>query len=339
MKTPTDSARRRRALTHDSGYKLLYAHVAMVRDLLTGFVPGDWVRCLDLSTLERCSGSYVTEDLRDRADDIIWRLRWGDDWLYVYLLLEFQSTIDAWMAVRIQTYMGLLYQDLIRAEQLSARGRLPPVLPLVLYNGHQIWNAAETLECLIEPAPAVLTDYRPQQSYLLLDEQRLAKAEQAPTRNLSAALFSLEASRGAEEAIAIVRALVDWLKGPEQSSLRRAFAVWFGRVFLPKRLPGVSVTPMTDLSEVYDMLAENVETWTDQWKQQGLEQGLEQGREATRHILIRQVRRRFGAEVAEQTRPLLARISDLEQLEELADQLLLSPDGDAWLTQVKQRLD
>jgi hypothetical protein len=32
-------------------------------------------------------------------------------------------------------------------------------------------------------------------------------------------------------------------------------------------------------------------------------------------------------------------ISDLEQLEELADQLLLCPDGDAWLAQVKQRFD
>ncbi|NEV65493.1 transposase, partial [Thiorhodococcus minor] len=105
----------------------------------------------------------------------------------------------------------------------------------------------ETLEPLIEPAPPVLADYRPQQAYLLLDEQRLAKAEQRPTRNLSAALFRLEASRSAEDALAIVRALVDWLKEPEQSSLRRAFAVWFGRVFLPKRLPGVSVTPMSDL--------------------------------------------------------------------------------------------
>jgi hypothetical protein len=41
--------------THDSGYKLLYAHEALVRDLLTGFMPGDWVRELDLATLERCS--------------------------------------------------------------------------------------------------------------------------------------------------------------------------------------------------------------------------------------------------------------------------------------------
>ncbi|WP_242467742.1 hypothetical protein [Thiocapsa imhoffii] len=26
---------------HDGGYKLLYSHVAMVRDLLDGFIPGD----------------------------------------------------------------------------------------------------------------------------------------------------------------------------------------------------------------------------------------------------------------------------------------------------------
>jgi len=37
--------------THDSGYKLLYSHGAMVRDLLTGFVPGEWIEELDFSSL------------------------------------------------------------------------------------------------------------------------------------------------------------------------------------------------------------------------------------------------------------------------------------------------
>jgi len=45
------------------------------------------------------------------------------------------------MAVRIQTYLGLLYQDLIRTRQLSKTGLLPPVLPIVLYK----WGQA--LEC------------------------------------------------------------------------------------------------------------------------------------------------------------------------------------------------
>jgi hypothetical protein len=37
----------------------------------------------------------------------------------------------------------------------------------------------------------------------------------------------------------------------------------------------MSFPPLNDLIEVYDMLAENVEAWTNQWKQEGLERGLE----------------------------------------------------------------
>jgi hypothetical protein len=277
--------------THDSGYKLLYSHGAMVRDLLTGFVPGDWINQLDFTSLEKCSGSYISDDLRDRADDLIWRVRWGPRWLYVYMLLEFQSQIDPWMAVRIQTYIGLLYQDLIRAEQLSAGGRLPPVLPLVLYNGATPWSAAREMEPLIEPGPPSLAPYRSQQGYLVLDERRLAAEGRAPARNLSAALFRLEASRSPADVMAIVRQLIDWLQAPEQTSLRRAFAVWFGRVFLPRRLPSVSMPPMTDLFEVQHMLNDGIETWTDQWKKEGLQEGLKQG-EA--RILLRQLSIRFG---------------------------------------------
>ncbi|OOC10173.1 hypothetical protein B1A74_07100 [Thioalkalivibrio halophilus] len=62
---------------HDNSYKLLFSHPEMVRDLLTGFVREDWVRELDFSTLEKVNGSYVTDELRDREDDIVWRVRWG----------------------------------------------------------------------------------------------------------------------------------------------------------------------------------------------------------------------------------------------------------------------
>lgn len=98
----------------DHSYKLLSSHAEMVEDLLTGFVRQEWVNHLDFSTLEKVSGSYITDELREREDDVIWRVRWGDKWLYVYLLLEFQSTVDKYMAVRVMSYVGLLYQDLIR---------------------------------------------------------------------------------------------------------------------------------------------------------------------------------------------------------------------------------
>jgi len=37
-----------RGPTHDSNYKLLYSHVAMVSDLLQGFIPGAWINELGL---------------------------------------------------------------------------------------------------------------------------------------------------------------------------------------------------------------------------------------------------------------------------------------------------
>jgi hypothetical protein len=47
---------------------------------------------------------------------------------WVYVLLEFQATVDTFMAVRILVYVGLLYQDLTQDNKLTLDGRLPPVL-------------------------------------------------------------------------------------------------------------------------------------------------------------------------------------------------------------------
>ncbi len=112
------------------------------------------------------------------------------------------------MAVRIQTYLGLLYQDLIRTEQLSASGLLPPVLPIVLYNGVTTWNAALEVDPLIDVAPPGLDAYRPRQGYLLIDERRLVEQGAVAERNLSAALFRLEASRSPAEVMRILHALL-----------------------------------------------------------------------------------------------------------------------------------
>ena len=107
---------------HDHSYKLLFAHPRMVRDLLEGFIGGTWLGQLDFATLERVSENYVSDDLRSRADDIVWRVRCGER--HVYLLIEFQSSIEPFMAVRVLTYVGLLYQDLLRTKKSECDGGL-----------------------------------------------------------------------------------------------------------------------------------------------------------------------------------------------------------------------
>jgi hypothetical protein len=297
---------------HDTGYKKLFSHPEMVADLLRGFVHEDWVRDLDFSTLERVSGSYVTPELRSRESDVVWRVRWERDrWLYVYLLIEFQSTVDPFMALRVMVYLGLLYQDLVQNRQLTAAGKLPPVLPLVLYNGYAPWGAARELGELIAEVPGGLERYRPHLRYCLLDEARIADSELESLRNLAAALFRLEKSRGPEDIQRVLMALIEWLGEPELADLRRSFTTWLLRVLLPARVPGTVIPQVADLQEVKSMLAERVIEWTHEWKQEGLEEGLER----SRGVLLRNLEKRFGP-LPDEVRRRVEAIASIEELTE-----------------------
>ena len=286
-------------MDHDSGYRQLFSHPQMVIDLLHGYVEEPWVAHLDFSTLEKVPGSFVADNLRDRENDLIWRLRVQGEWLYVYLLLEFQSSVDPLMAVRLMTYVGLLYQDLDRRKALSPRGALPPVVPIVLYNGGATWTAPTQVADLILPAPAGLDTYRPRFHYLLIDESRYAGPAAPATNNLVAALFGLENSRTPDDLRAVVAKLIAWLGAPEQATLHRAFANWIQRVLLPARLPGVTLDAIADLKGLENMLAERVKEWTREWERQGLEKGMQQGLQqgllqGEAAVLLRLLTRKFG---------------------------------------------
>jgi len=263
---------------HDHSYKQLFAHGEMVRDLLTGFVREEWVQSLDLASLETVKGSYVTDDFRDREDDIVWRVRWADGWCYVYILIEFQSTVDPFMAVRIACYVALLYQDLIARKALTAAGALPPVLPVVLYNGEARWTAPTDLSALIEAAPGGLGRYRPQWSYLLLDEGAIVGDETHPVevRNLAAALFQLEKARDEATWLAVYAGLVAVLDSGALDSLKRAFGRWIYRSFIRKKRPGIRLPDINDFQEVHVMLQQRVEQWNAEIRERGRQEAREE---------------------------------------------------------------
>ncbi|TBV10871.1 Rpn family recombination-promoting nuclease/putative transposase [Stutzerimonas kirkiae] len=273
------------AHTHDSGYKLLFSNPAFIRDLLLGFVPHEWVRQLDFATLEPLNGHYVSEDMRQRHEDMVWRVRLRGDWLHIYLLLEFQSTPDRFMVLRLLSYIGLFWQQLEKQGQLTDDKRLPPVLPLVLYNGEQEWPYPTELAALCHPPPKDLRSFQPQ-DYLLIDESRYEEEQLAGQRNLVATLMRLEHARDVQSLQAIIEELLTWLRLDDQTALRRNLAQWIVRL-IRRRVPRGEVPELTDLLEVNTMLARRDIDWGAKWKQQGREEG-------QAALLLRQLSKRFG---------------------------------------------
>ncbi len=284
---------------HANTYLLLFSHPFLVESLVRDFVPGKWVRQLDFTSLEKVASSFATDDLRSRHDDLVWRVRHrtGGHWIYIYLLLEFQRQDEHFMAVRVMTYEGLLYQDLIRKLGLGVGDMLPLVFPIVLYNGHRRWKSPTNVAALVPQVPAGLEAFRPQVEYMLLDEGAFPVAHLDALPGPAARLFRLEHA-GPEELLAEVKRLRRSLAGPKHQELRRAFVISILAI-LQRRLKGTRLPKTEELGEIETMIAEEAPTWTEMWERQGLEKGLEKGLERGRRqgesiLLLRQLERRFG---------------------------------------------
>ena len=325
-------------MDHDGGYHLLFSHPRMVADLLAGFVDQPWVAELDLASLERVNAKFHAEGLERRDGDVIWKIRRHDGrFAYLYLLIEFQSTCDRWMALRVAVYVLLLYLHLIREDRLAPEDRLPPVYPLVLFNGESPWTAKHELCDLIAPGPdGHPWPWAPRFHYLLLDEQRYNPARLQGMSNLVAVLFQLEQCRTVAELGAQIERMIALLQEPANASLFRAFLTLVFAVLAPAR--GLALTPgdMDKMVEDPNMLAERVRKWEqdllEQGIHQGVHQGLRQGRaEGEALALIRVAERRFGPLPA----PLKERImaADTGLVETWLDRVMTAPSRDAVFTE------
>ena len=317
----------------DPNYKRLFSFPRMVEDLLRAFLPGEVLAELDFSTLRKLPAEYVSDELLQRHGDCVWRIRWRGRWLYLLVLLEFQSTDEPRMALRILTYTSLLYQELVRSDALEARERLPAVLPVVLYTGEARWRAAVEVGELIAPVGPELAPYQPSQRYLVVDE-RHAGAEDLPGRNLMGAVLGLEQSRGPEDLERVVEKLVEWLRDPRDDGLKRAFTDWVWRLARHFEPGDAEPAPVRTLEGARMTLEERVAEWPKQWLQEGIKQGIEQGIEHERALLCRQAVSRFGEETAEHLSGVLARIADPEGLAEVGEWLVRCGTGSEFLARV-----
>lgn len=306
---------------HDEHYKQLFAFPRMVEDLLRGFVAGDWIDDFDFATLQKLSADYVSDERRIRHGDTVWRLRHRDAWLHVLVLLEFQSTDDPDMALRILEYTARLYRELSRNDALRPGRRRPPVLPVVLYNGAPPWRAARDVSELIAPVGSSLAPYQPSQRYVVLDERRI-RDHDVPERNLMAAVVALEQSGSAEDLKRVVEALQRRPWAPGERELQRVFTGWIRRLAHRLAPDATTLPPVVTLEDLKMTLEERVSEWPRQWRREGLEQGIAQGLEQQRALLRRQAAARFGDHAAERLAPVLARISDPNRIAEIGDWLV-----------------
>ena len=102
--------------------------------------------------------------------------------------------------------------------------KLPPVLPIVLYNGDAKWTAATDIADLIPKAPGLVARYLPKLSYLLIDENQYTETDLAGLRNLVAAVIRFEHPENEQALLQLIDLVNKISEGNPE--LKRTLAIW-----------------------------------------------------------------------------------------------------------------
>ena len=261
---------------HDSGYKKLFSNRTIFRQLLETFVNQEWVHSLDFDTCEPLDKSFISEHYKETESDLIYKIQFQDREVYIYILIEFQSTVDPFMALRVLNYITNFYMDFL----VNNRGvnKLPAVFPIVLYNGEARWTAPVNLSELIEQTPplgAFGLDFQ----YFLIAENRYSQEALLKIRNIVSTLFLAESYYDVE---VLEVELLNLFSSEVDKEAVSLFLNWFKQLASHGRLESEDYESLESIyrteEEVKTMLVTALERERQQIFQSGLREGKQKGR-------------------------------------------------------------
>jgi predicted transposase/invertase (TIGR01784 family) len=265
---------------HDRFFKEALAQQEVANDFLRYYLPAEVAALLDLTATELVKDSFVDAELQTHYSDLLYRVRLtGGRDAYVYTLFEHKSVPDELVAFQLLRYMVRIWE-----YGLRQRGRLWPILPIVVYHGRATWKAGADCLSLLD-VPAALRSYQPDFRYWLCDLSAYDDAELRGAAFLRVALLALkyalrpelhqrlpdigrlmwELSQqpgGLEQVATVLRYLV---MGTDQITLEEL------RATLEETMPEVGGRLMGTIAE------QLIEQGAKRGLEQGLQQGLERG--------------------------------------------------------------
>ena len=212
-----------------------------------------------------------TEGMDERR---LYELKIKDETVYFYVLLEFQSTVDRFMPLRMLTYIMLFYQDWLKKQveykrmikEKEKEGtldeadidaiyetiKLPAVFPILLYNGEKKWSTPSELKDLIGIRYKALDKYVPNFRYYKIIENEFSSESLKELESINAALFRTEQASTDEVSECALR-LTEILKREADPEPQRDFRRLLYNLILGHGIEASEADKIIDRLEAGDM--------------------------------------------------------------------------------------
>ena len=180
---------------HDKGYKDLYSSKEVFSNLVKDTLNFPWAKEIKPSDLILVDKSYILPNYHDKESDIVYRGKIGEEEVIFFVLLEFQSTVDYTMPIRLFFYISEILRREVDSKAIKSKNRnikIPAVVPIVLYNGKKPWDAEVSFRNIIskeELFGSCIIDF----TYNIIDvNNNYSKEELLTLKNITGTIFLLD---------------------------------------------------------------------------------------------------------------------------------------------------
>ena len=301
---------------HKHGYAILFRHRELVEPLIKCFVSEEFYKHLDFSHFEACTEkTYITDEFKEFADDLVIKVRWKGKDFYIYIILEFQSKVERFMALRFLNYLTLFYLGLI-AEHREANNPLhllPPVMAIVFLNGNGKWTAPDNIKDLIQPC-SLFSQFYPDFRYFKIIENEYSEERLKEINNVVSAVFLTENTK--KERMHEVADIIGKMLSQESVETIRIMTIWLRQLLKNERIDSTLFEEVNNISsrkEAKGMLAEVLEELRADYKKGmaiGEKKGIAIGERKTRiETIINLIEHRFK-KISNETKKAIASIQE-----------------------------
>jgi predicted transposase/invertase (TIGR01784 family) len=132
---------------HDRLFRWTFSQQRHAIGLLRAALPRGFCAQADFGTLRLENADWVSRALRRRQGDLVFSVQVRGEKVYVYVLVEHQSTVDPLMVVRMGIYVWRLYERMLRDD--PKRTKMPAIVPLLVHHSKTGWTAQTSFQNVV----------------------------------------------------------------------------------------------------------------------------------------------------------------------------------------------
>jgi len=265
---------------HDELFKKIFKNRENAGDLLSVVLPQNIIAHMDMKSVYVEDVSYLDENLAKHFSDLVLSLNLKNSHTQVkiYCLLEHKSSPYQLVGLQLLRYMALQWAELVDNKKIVGN-KLPPIIPIVIYQGGQTWEVFNSFHDLVEFPSKEFKAYIPDFKFVFFDIPRFDKNSLQKIQN-KVVLYFYVAMVKTLHSSKLKELLPDLVEGLCKTLNSRTVMDYIS-IFYRYILRTTDSVNREDMQHALNILPQGGEyimnTLAEEWKQEGILIGKQEG--------------------------------------------------------------